>query len=266
MESLIHPTAIIDKAAQIDPTVAIGPNVIIEGPVCIGPGTTIMANAFLCGNTVVGANNQVHVGAIIGHWPQHFGYRGEPTGVVIGDNNTIREYVTIHRASQEGQNTVIGNGNLFMALSHVAHDARVDNNVTIANGALLAGHTWVEDQVTISGNVAVHQFTCIGRLAMIGGLSKIVKDVPPFMMADGPSEICGINVVGLRRAGFSPEMRSKIKRAYRILYRSGLSVSSAVRMIEQEMGDVEPVREILAFIGKSKRGICSHGRRETAAE
>ncbi len=255
---LIHPTAIIDPQAELDPTVEVGPHVIIEGPVCIGPRTRIMANAYISGNTRIGSDNIIHIGCVIGHTPQHLGYKGAPTGVRIGDGNEFREYVTVHRAAEEGHDTTIGNRCYFMGLSHVAHDVTVGNEVIVANGALLAGHVRVEDKVFISGNVGVHQFCAIGELAMIGGLSKIVKDVPPYMLVDGQSQVCGINVVGLRRAGFDPQTREKIRQAFKILYRSGLNVSDAVSRLESEFPDCEPVQKIVAFIRSSKRGIASH--------
>lgn len=254
----IHPTAIVDPRAELDESVEIGPHVIIEGPVRIGPRTRVMANAFLTGDTEIGADNVIHVGCVIGHTPQHLGYKGAPTGVRIGHGNEFREYVTVHRAAEEGHYTIIGDRCYFMAMSHVAHDCTIGNEVVVANGALLAGHVRVEDQVFISGNVGIHQFCAVGRLAMIGGLAKIVKDVPPFMLVDGQSEISGINIVGLRRAGFDAATREKIRQAYKLLYRSGLNTSQALEKLEEELGDCEPVQHLIAFIRASKRGIAGH--------
>ncbi|AXA35728.1 Acyl-[acyl-carrier-protein]--UDP-N-acetylglucosamine O-acyltransferase [Candidatus Sumerlaea chitinivorans] len=254
----IHPTAIVDPKAEIDPSVEIGPYVIIEGPVQIGPRTKIFAHAHLCGNTVIGADNEIHMGCVIGHTPQHLGYRGQPTGVRIGDGNVFREYVTIHRGSEEGSHTVVGDRCYFMAMSHIAHDAVVGNEIIVANGTLLAGHVHIEDKVVLSGNVGIHQHCRIGTLAMIGGLSKIVQDIPPYMLVDGSSKVCGINVVGLRRAGFDASTREKIKRAYKLLYRSNLNVSQALEAIEQELGDCPQIQHLIGFIRASKRGIASH--------
>ncbi|MGI8905141.1 MAG: acyl-ACP--UDP-N-acetylglucosamine O-acyltransferase [Candidatus Sumerlaeaceae bacterium] len=254
----IHPTAIIDRSAEIDSSAEIGPHVIIDGPVRIGARTRILANAHLSGRTIIGEDNEIHMGAIIGHAPQHLAYKGGDSGVRIGNHNVIREYVTIHRAYHPGQETVLGDNNFLMALSHVAHDATVQNNVIMANGSLLAGHTHVEDSANISGNVAVHQYVRIGRLAMIGGLSKVIKDVPPFMMVDGISLIHGLNTVGLRRAGYDLLTRKQIKEAYRILYRSGLNVPQAVERLETEYPGVAPVQELVDFIRKSVRGISRH--------
>jgi UDP-N-acetylglucosamine acyltransferase len=217
-----------------------------------------MANSHLSGRTTIGQNNQLHIGVVIGHTPQHLAYKGGDSGVRIGNGNIFREYVTIHRGYHPGQDTVIGDNNFLMAMSHVAHDAVVGNNVILANGALLAGHTHVEDNANLSGNVAVHQFVRIGRLAMIGGLSKVIKDVPPFMMVDGVSLVHGLNTVGLRRAGYDITTRKQIKEAYRILYRSGLNVPQAVERLEAEFGDVAPVQELVTFIRKSVRGISRH--------
>jgi UDP-N-acetylglucosamine acyltransferase len=259
--TLIHPTAIVDKAAEIDPTVEIGPNVIIEGPVRIGPRTKIMANAYLSGHTEIGADNIIHIGAVVGHTPQHLQYKGGDSGVKIGDRNTIREYVTIHRAYLPGQYTTLGNDNFLMATSHVGHDTRVGNRLILANCSLLAGHTWVEDNANISGNVAIHQYVRIGKLAMIGGLSRVSKDVPPFMVFVGDA-VCGINTVGLRRAGFDPPTRDKVKQAYKILYRSGLNVPNAVKELEESFPDVAPVKQLIEFIRNSARGISKHASTE----
>lgn len=259
----IHPTAIVDPAAELDTTVEVGPFVVIDGPVKIGAGTRLMAGAHVSGDTIIGQNNQIHMYAVLGHAPQHLEYKNAKSGLRIGDGNTFRECVTVHRAYHEGAFTVIGNDNYFMANSHIAHDASVANRVIMANGALLAGHTSVEDRAFISGNVTVHQYVAIGSLAMIGGLSKVVKDVPPFMMVDGGSAICGINTVGLRRAGYDAASREAIKEAYKVLYRSGLSVPNALKELEERLGNVPEIQQILAFIRKSVRGISRHTRRES---
>jgi UDP-N-acetylglucosamine acyltransferase len=219
-----------------------------------------MANSYLSGNTIIGANNEIHMGCVVGHVPQHLGYKGQPTVTIVGDGNVFREYVTIHRASDEEHKTTIGNRCFFMAMSHVAHDAVVGDDVIMANGTLLAGHTRIEDKVVLSGNVGVHQHCAIGAMCMIGGLSKIVQDIPPFMLVDGGSEVCGINVIGLRRAGFDAATREKVKQAYKILYRSELNVSNAVAEMEAKLGDCLPVQQMIEFIRKSQRGISRHTR------
>ncbi len=245
-----HPTAIVDPAARIDEDVKVGPYVVIEGPVRIASGTVIMAHAYICGNTEIGHDNQIHIGAVIGHVPQHQGYKPCVSYTRIGDRNVIREYVTIHRSWQEGESTIIGDDNFLMA-----HDCKIGNRVVIANGALLGGHVQVEDKAFLSGNTVFHQYVRIGRLAMISGLTGIGKDVPPYCIAVGRSEICGVNVVGLRRAGIPPEHRSQIQKAYKILYRSGLNTKNALKEIEA-MNPCEEVGWFVEFIRNSKRGIC----------
>lgn len=262
---LIHSTAIIDPIAEIDVTAEIGPNVIIEGPVKVGARTRIMANCYIRGNTVIGCDNVLHVGVVVGNTPQHLHYEdGGTAGTVVGDGNVFREYVTIHAATHPDTNTVVGSNNFFMANAHVAHDATVGDYVVMANGTLLAGHTTVEDRAVLSGLVAVHQHARIGKLAMVGGLSKIVKDVPPFMIADN-SAICGINTIGLRRAGFGPATREKLKQAYKILYRLGLSVPNATTKLEEELGDCPEVQHLVQFIRTSVRGLSKQLRGNAAA-
>lgn len=256
--SHIHPSAIIDSRAELDPSVEVGPFTIIDGPVTIASGTRVSSHVHISGNTRIGHDNEIHMGAIIGHIPQHKAYKPGDSGVVIGDRNVIREYASIHRAYHDGHNTMIGDDNFLMGYSHVAHDCQLGNGIVLANGALLAGHSHVGNLANISGNVAVHQFVRIGRLAMIGGLARVAKDVPPFMMVEGNSTVRGMNTVGMRRAGFELDARSKIKDAYRILYRSGLNVPQALDQIEAQLGDVETIRELLTFIRESVRGICKH--------
>ncbi|MCX7017893.1 MAG: acyl-ACP--UDP-N-acetylglucosamine O-acyltransferase [bacterium] len=257
----IHPSAIIDPAAEIDSSAIIGPYVIIEGQARIGARTRIMAHSHIVGRAIIGDDNEIYTGAAIGHPPQHLGYKGEETGVVIGNRNVFREYVTIHRAYEEGHNTTIGDHNFLMSCSHVGHDAVMGSRIVMANCALLGGHTTVGDGAVLSGNVAVHQFVRIGRLAMIGGVTRVIQDVPPFMMVVGHSEIHGLNVVGMRRAGFSPQTRRHIKHAYKLLYRSGFNVQNSLKAIEAEIGDACPeVTSMVEFIRASTRGICHPGK------
>lgn len=256
--SLIHPTAIISPEAQLDTSVEVGPFSIIEGPVQIGANTRILSNVHISGNTRIGENNEIHMGAILGHIPQHKSYKNAESGLTIGNGNVIREYVSIHRAYHPGENTVIGDDNFLMGYSHIAHDCQVGNRIVLANGALLAGHAHVSDGANISGNVAVHQFVRIGALAMIGGLARVAKDVPPFMLVEGNSTVRGINAVGLRRAGFSLEERNKVKSAYKVLYRQGLNVPQAMEILQRHYADCRPVADLIDFIKKSVRGICRH--------
>jgi len=224
----------------------------------IGPNTRIFSNVHISGCTVIGANNEIHMGAVIGHIPQHKGYKNADSGLIIGNGNIIREYVSIHRAYHPGENTVIGDENFLMGFSHVAHDCKIGNRIVLANGSLLAGHAQVDDAANISGNVAVHQFVRIGSLAMIGGMARVAKDVPPFMLVEGNSTVRGINAVGLRRAGYDLADRTRIKDAYRVLYRKGLNVPQALDLLEPIAESSEPVLALTSFIQSSVRGICKH--------
>lgn len=254
----IHPTAIVSPSAQLDAGVEIGPYTIIEGPVKIGSGTRILSHVHISGDTVIGSNNEIHMGAVIGHLPQHKNYKNADSGVTIGNNNVIREYASIHRAYHPGENTVIGDDNFLMGFSHVAHDCKVGNRVVLANGSLLAGHSSVDDGANISGNVAVHQFVRIGSLAMVGGLARVSKDIPPYMLVEGNSTVRGINSVGLRRAGYDLQERTKVKEAYRILYRSNYNVPQAMEILERDYSEFPAVAQLIAFVRGSVRGICKH--------
>ena len=253
----IHKTAIVSPNARLGENVQIGAYAIVEDNTTIGDNTVILPRAYICKNTILGANCKVHMNAVIGNLPQDLSFDpSTPTGAVIGDGSEMREGVTIHRATKEGKNTVLGSNCYLMANAHVAHDCIVGNNVIFANGALLAGHVTVGDRVFLSGNSGAHQFTRIGRFAMISGLSRIISDVPPFMTMELDSLIRGINIVGLKRGGFTPQVISEIKRAYHILYRENLPFTKAYIKIE-EMNTPETL-EIVEFCRSSKRGICKH--------
>lgn len=253
----IHKTAIVNKDAQIGLGVEIGPYSIIEDDVVIGDNTKIGPFCVIKNGTRIGKNCRIDIGVVIGNDPQISGWKPAKSYVVIGDNNIIREYVTIHRSSYENEKTQIGNNNFIMANSHIAHDCKIGNNVVITNFAGLTGHVEVEDRATISGLVAIHQFVKIGRLSMVGGGAKVTQDVPPYFIADGhPASCVGVNVVGLQRAGMSSKMRQDIKNAFRLLYRSHLNVSQALIRIKEEIPSSEEIEHLLAFIKASKRGIC----------
>ncbi len=257
MPNQIHERAIIGKNVQLGDRNNIGPNVIIEEGVKMGSGNTIFAGAYLFSGATIGSQNQIHMGALVGHAPQDVAYKGERTFTKIGDQNTIREYVTIHRGTKEGSETVIGNQNFLMANVHIAHNCHLGNQIILVNLASLTGHCAVEDQAFISGMTGFHQFSRVGRLAMVSALSAINKDIPPFMACGGrPAVIQGINVVGLRRAGISQATRTEIKEAYRLLYRSGLNVGQALKEIETHFHSAE-IKHLLSFIRESKRGICA---------
>lgn len=262
----IHPTAIVSKKAKIDKSVEIGPYCIIEGDVKIGPGTKLLSSVCVCSGTTIGSDNQIHMGAVLGHEPQDVSFKKHTKSFLkIGDRNIIREYVTIHRGTQEGTSTIIGDDNFFMAFSHIAHNCEIGNGVIICNNSLLGGYVEVGDKAFISAHCAVHQYCKIGKLAMISGLTRINKDVPPYMLAELDSIIRGYNVVGLRRAGFSEETRGQIKQAYKLLYLSGLNTTNALLEIEKKIRSNE-IRYLVEFIKNSKRGICRHENQKGQSE
>lgn len=253
---MIYPTAIVHPRAEIDPTVEVGPYSVIDEGVVLGPRCRVGPHVYLTGLTTIGADNVFHCGCVIGNVPQDLKYRGAPSRTRIGDRNTFRENVTVNRATDEAEDTVIGSNNLLMAGSHVAHNTCLGSHVILANGALLGGHVVVEDRAVISGNCLVHQFVRVGMLSMMQGGSAISKDLPPFTMARGGNTICGLNIIGLRRAGVSSEQRLELKRIYRLLFRSGLALRTALaRAAEESLGDA--ARALVDFVAASRRGVCA---------
>ncbi len=252
----IHPAAIVHPGARIAPGVEIAPHASIGGNVSIASGTVIGNGVFIDGRTNIGEGNKIFPGAVIGTEPQDLKYQGEETSLEIGNNNTIREYVTINRGTVGGGGkTTIGSDCLLMAYTHIAHDCHIGDRVVMSNLATLGGHITIQDGVWIGGLVGIHHFVTLGRLAFIGGYSKVVKDVPPFMLADGqPAAVKGLNVVGLRRENFSKEQLASIKKAYQILYRSQLNTSRAMEKIEREIKMTEEVSFLLEFIKRTARG------------
>jgi UDP-N-acetylglucosamine acyltransferase len=223
-----------------------------------------MPHAFVGRATVLGEENSLHVGAVVGHQPQDLSTTGEEDArLVAGDRNVFREYCTVHRGSRDGSETVLGDDCLIMTQSHVAHDCKLGNNVILAGGALLAGHVQVADRVFISGNTAVHQFCQLGTLAMIAGLARVSKDVPPFCLIKGDSLVYGVNLVGMQRAGLTEEERQDVRLAYKLLYRKGLRLEPALRRIESTLPQSTHAQHMVAFIRKNTRGICAHHRRGT---
>ena len=258
----IHPTAVVSPRAELARGVRVGPFAVVEDDVLIGEGCEIGTHAVVKRFTTMGARNRVFEHACVGGEPQDFKYKGEPSALVIGDDNLIREYVTIHRACGEGSVTRLGSRNFLMAGSHVAHNCEVGDDNTFANGVALAGHVLVEDHVFMSSNVGAHQFVRFGRFAMVGGKSKIVQDVLPFFITDGnPPRVRGINSVGLRRGGFSAEARRTIKRAYQLLFRARLTLARSLEAISQL--DDENAAHLVAFIRASRRGF-TRAERDTA--
>ncbi|HEX8181827.1 MAG TPA: acyl-ACP--UDP-N-acetylglucosamine O-acyltransferase [Pyrinomonadaceae bacterium] len=260
----IHPTAVVSPRAEIAAGVRVGPYAIIEADVQIGADCEIGAHAVVKRYTTLGARNRVFEHATLGGEPQDVKFRGEASRLLVGDDNLIREYVTLHRASGADQATRVGHRNFLMVGVHVAHNCVLGDDNIFANGAALAGHIEVEDHVFLSSNVGCHQFVRLGRYAMVGGKSKIVQDVLPFFTTDGnPARVRGLNSVGLRRAGFAPESRRALKRAYQLLCRAHLPRADVLA----ELADVddEHVRHLVNFIRNSKRGFTSAGGRERAA-
>lgn len=256
---MIHPTAVIHSDAKLDSTVHVGPHAVIDAGVEIGPNCIIGPHAYLTGLTTIGANNRFFAGCVIGEAPQDLKYKGAPSGLRIGDHNVFRECVTVHRANFENDQTSIGSHNLLMAHCHIAHDCRLGNFVIVANGALVGGHVQVADRVLLSGNCLVHQFVRVGTLAMMQGGSAISKDLPPYTMARGDNTICGLNTIGLRRAGFDPAVRLELKQLYRTLFRSRLNLRKALDSARDQFASKE-ARLMLDFIGSSKRGVCFDAR------
>ena len=263
MSNQIHPTAILEKNVVLGSGNTIGPNAILEDGVKIGNGNTLLQGVTLCSGTTIGDNNQIHMHAVIGHAPQDLAYKNEPTFTQIGNNNTIREFATIHRGTKAGTATHIGNSNYIMAYCHVAHNCVIHNDVIMVNQASLTGYVEVEDRAFLSGMTGFHQFTRIGRLAMVSALSAANKDIPPYMIAGGrPAVVLGINVVGLRRAGISAEVREEIKKAYKLLYRTGLNTRQALEIMRKDPASAE-VKHLIHFIENSKRGIIDGAGEDT---
>ena len=252
----IHPTAVIDSKAQIDPDVEIGPYVVIEGQVRIRRGTRVMAHAYLTGWTEIGKGNEIHPGVVLGDAPQDKAYTAEETYLKIGYQNIFREYVQVHRGTVAGSSTVIGNDNFLMATAHVGHNCKLGDNVVLANGALLGGHVEVGNNVFISGNCVVHQFVRIGDYSLMRGLSGTSRDVPPFAIVDWQHTVRGVNVVGLKRAGFDEKRIRAIRGAFRVLFRKGRNLGLAVQEVEKSAGANTDVLALLEFIKSSERGVC----------
>lgn len=256
MTSLIHPTAIIHPGAELHPTVRVGPYAVIGEKVKIGPDTVIGAHVVVDGHTEIGARNQIFPGAAIGLEPQDLKYDGSLSLVKIGDDNLIREYVTINRATRAGEMTAIGSHNLLMAYVHVGHNCVIEDHVIIANAVSLGGHVHIESQARIGGVGGVHQFVQVGRYAMVGGMSRLVRDVPPYMLVEGtPSRVRTLNLVGLKRAGFADlddgKVFQSLKKAFRILYRSGLTLNQALEELEL-LPDNEHLQHLRQFLKRSQ--------------
>ncbi len=253
---MIHPTAIIHPQAKLGAGVRVGAYAVVDADVELGAGCVVGPQVYLTGATKIGAANRFHAGCVIGDEPQDLKYQGEPTRVEIGDHNVFREHVTVHRSNKLAEATVIGSHNLFMAGAHIAHNCVVGSHVILANGALLGGHVTVQDRAFLSGNCLVHQFTRVGTLAIMQGGAAISKDLPPFTVARGDNGICGLNTVGLRRAGFSAAERLELKRLYHALFRGGKLFRSAAAEAREKFTNAG-AKTLLEFIATAERGVCA---------
>ena len=253
---MIHRTAIVDPTAHLGADVAVGPYAIVGPHVTVGERTSIAAHVVIERNTRIGAGVKVGYGTIIGNDPQDLKYKGEETWVEIGDGTIIREYCTINRGTTATGKTAIGQRCFIMTYVHIAHDCVIGNDVILANGIQMAGHVSVEDRAIVSGLVPIHQFVRIGTYAFVGCGSRVNQDVPPFTKAVGnPVHLYGLNSVGLQRAGFSPDVKLALKRAYRLLFNSDLTVSQGIARARMELPQVPEVEKFLSFIEASQRGV-----------
>lgn len=257
MTAVVHPTAVVSPEAELGPDVTVGPYAVVGPSVTVGRGTTIGAHAQVEGPTRIGEENRIFPHAMLGGEPQHLNYRGEPTLLVVGNRNVFREFSTAHRGTVGGHGeTVVGDENYFMSYSHVAHDCRVGSRCILANYAGLAGHVDIGDHAILGAFVGAHQFIRIGRYAFIGAYSQLRQDVLPFCKTDGSdAKTYGLNLVGLRRNGFSRERLLALEQAYRLLVKSGLNTTQALERIETETPASPDVEELVAFIRSSTRGV-----------
>jgi UDP-N-acetylglucosamine acyltransferase len=266
LQTQVHATAVIHPTASVADDVVIGPYAIIGEHAFVGSGTRIGPHAIVEPFTSVGRDCQIHAGAVVGGIPQDLKFQGEESYCVVGDRNVIREYVTINRATAAGDTTRIGNDNLLMAYVHVAHDCRIGNGNVLANGVTLAGHVVIEDNVTVGGMTGLHQFIRVGSLAMIGAMSRLAQDVPPYMLIEGsPPKAYGPNVVGLRRHGVDAAGRTALKRAYKLLYRSRLSLAQAIGEIGKLEATFE-LRHLIGFLQSTERGVSGIARVDAGLE
>ena len=264
--SRIHPTAIVDKQAEIADEVEIGPYVVVDGPVKIGPGTRVYPNAYLSGWTQIGRDCQIHPGAVVGHLPQDFHYGGERSYCKIGDRCIIREFASIHRGTQPESWTILGEDCFILGYSHIGHNCLLGCGVKLYNMSACSGHVEIGDNAIISGYSVVHQFVKIGRLVMVGGATRLGMDVPPFMMAMGESTCVGINSIGMKRNGLAADEIAEIKTAYRTLYRSGMAFGKAIAELDGK--PTTPAgRELLAFLhAEHPRGIVGPPDRKVSGK
>jgi UDP-N-acetylglucosamine acyltransferase len=263
----IHPTAVVDKDAQIGENVEIGPYAVVHSNVILDDGVVIKAHVYLDGNTRVGKDTVIWPGAVIGTKTQDLKFNGEKTFVEIGSGCEIREFVTINASCGEGTVVRIGNNCLIMAYCHVAHNSILGDRVILSNNATLAGHVTVEDSAIIGGLSAIHQFARVGRHAMVGGMSRVTHDVPPYTIGAGsPYRLGGLNLVGLRRHGFPFHARIALAKAFKLVYRSGLQIQEALQRIENEVEPIPEIQRWLEFCRSSKRGLIADGGQRKSQE
>jgi UDP-N-acetylglucosamine acyltransferase len=253
----IHPTAVVEDGATVDPSCEIGPFAVVGPHVTLGAGTSVGAHAVVSGRTTLGKENRIFPHAAVGGVPQDLKYRGEPTRLVVGDRNTFREFSTINTGTVQGGGvTTIGSGCLFMANSHVGHDCTISDGAIIANSVAFGGHCLVEDHVHFGGLSAAHQFVRIGRLAFVSGMTGVTMDVPPYCTAVGSrAELAGLNTIGMQRAGMTEEQIGRVKQAYKIVFRSNLGLAEALAQLEAELGAFPETAHFAKFLRGSQRGV-----------
>ncbi len=255
---MIHPTAVIHPQAKLGSNVQVGPHAVIDAGVQVGADCILGPNAYLTGRTIIGARNRFHAGCVIGGPPQDLKYKGDPTRLRIGDDNTFREHVTVNCSTTMEGETVLGSHILIMAGGHVGHDCAVGDHVILANSSALGGHVTVQERAILSACVVVHQFQRVGTLSMTQGGSALTQDLPPFTMArHGNNLMCGLNIVGLRRAGLTAEERLELKKAYHLLFRSGTNLRQAVAEAREQFTGAR-TKLLLDFVATTRRGICRH--------
>lgn len=256
----IHPTSVVDPRAELAPDVVVGPFCYIEAGVVLGPGCLLDSHVTIKGGTNIGARNVVGQGAILGGDPQDRKYKGEPTYLVIGDDNVFREYVTIHRATGEGNTTTVGNRNYLMAFCHLGHNVTLHDDITMANNVGVAGHVTIENLANLGGMTGIHQFVRVGQVSMVGGMSRIVRDVPPYMLVEGmDQQVHDINAVGLRRIGVTADTRAGLHKACKLLFKSQLGLTNAIVTVRREVKSTPELETLLTFVqriflGKNGRG------------
>lgn len=259
MATEVHPMAIVGPDVELDEGVVVGPFCVLGGKVRIGAGTRLLSHVTMEGDVELGRDNTVFPNASIGFEPQDLKYKGEPTAVRIGNGNTIREFMTIHRASVDGDGTTrIGDNNFLMAYVHVAHDCQMGNNVIVANSVAFGGHVLIEDHVYVGGFTGVHQFSRIGAYAMVAAITRLTQDVPPYTMVKGTekAKLFGLNSIGLKRHGFSPETIAELKAAYKLLFMEKLRLKEAIKRIQEELSYTDEIKHLIEFIQQNKRGLC----------